>query len=51
MKKLSLLAGVSAMLLAQAGADYAQEKYTDDVIRVGVMSDMAGVYSDSRGAR
>lgn len=49
MKKLGLLLGAFALLLGQAGTSSAQQKFTDNVIRVGVMSDMAGVYSDNCG--
>jgi branched-chain amino acid transport system substrate-binding protein len=45
MKSIRSLAVVAAALLSSSA--YAQ--YTDGVIKIGVLNDMSGVYSDSNG--
>ena len=48
MKKMTIRAGFSLATMFAAQAGFA-EGYSDDVVRIGVLTDMASIYSDSTG--
>jgi len=49
MKSKLLALAISAMLLPVAGSALAQGKISGDVVKIGVLTDMSGVYSDLGG--
>ncbi|HJV86470.1 MAG TPA: ABC transporter substrate-binding protein [Noviherbaspirillum sp.] len=49
MKHRMMRAAVCAALLSLAGLSHAQQKISDDVVKIGILTDMSGLYSDLSG--